>query len=142
MSIGAVLAGKGSEVATIDSSATLKDAVAELAQRRIGALVVLEGGEVAGILSERDLIQCLQRHGGDLLGQSVRDAMTAPAVTVEPDLAVLSALSLMTTRRIRHLPVSRNGVLAGIVSIGDLVKYRLDRIEAEANAMRAYIQSA
>lgn len=142
MTIGAVLAGKGSEVATIVSQSSLGDVVEQLAARRIGALVVLDRGQIAGIISERDLIHCLQHHGAGLLDLAVADAMTSPAITAEPDLPVLSALALMTQRRIRHLPVTRGGALAGIVSIGDLVKYRMERIEAEAEAMRAYIQSA
>lgn len=144
MTIAAVLSSKGPEVATIASSATLGEAAAELTRNRIGALVVVGGGsEVVGVLSERDIVACLSAHGDSELGKRrVADAMTAPAITVEPETKVLSALALMTARRIRHLPVLRNGQLAGIVSIGDLVKYRIDRIEREAEAMRAYIQTA
>jgi CBS domain-containing protein len=142
--IGAVLRAKGSDVATIGTDATLGDVAAELAKRRIGALVVLaEDGEVAGIVSERDLVQCLAEHGAEALGQSVQAAMTAEVITAPRDLAVLTALAVMTQRRVRHLPVmDGSGRLAGIVSIGDLVKHRMERIEAEAEAMRAYIQSA
>jgi CBS domain-containing protein len=142
--IGAVLRAKGSDVATIGTDATLADVAAELAQRRIGALVVLAGGgEVAGIVSERDLVQCLAEHGAEALGQSVESAMTAEVITAPRDLPVLTALAVMTQRRVRHLPVTDgSGRLAGIVSIGDLVKHRMERIEAEADAMRAYIQSA
>lgn len=140
MTIRTVLSGKGPEVATIAASAPLSEAVAELARRNIGALVVLESGSVAGIISERDLVGCLHRHGPALLEQKVADAMSAPAVTVEPDTEVLSALALITRRRIRHLPVIEHGQLVGIVSIGDLVKHRIDRMEAESAAMRAYIQ--
>lgn len=143
MTIAAVLSGKGRDVATIARSATLGDAAAELARRNIGALVVVdEAGEVAGVLSERDLVACLAEHGdSDLLGRPVAEAMTAPAVTVLPSTPVLSALALMTAKRIRHLPVLQNGRLTGLVSIGDLVKYRIDHIEQEAEAMRSYIQS-
>ena len=142
MTIGAVLAGKGSDVATIESDRSLRDAVEKLSERRIGALVVVDGGRVAGVISERDIIHCLRKHGAELLDMPVSAAMTAPAITVDPDMPVLAALALITQRRIRHLPVIRNGALSGIVSIGDLVKYRMERIEAEAEAMRAYIQSA
>lgn len=141
MTVAAVLAGKGSEVATIEAGAPLRSAVAELARRNIGALVVTSGHEqVAGVISERDLVTCLERHGAELLDRAVSEAMTAPAITVEPRTPVLSALALMTQKRIRHLPVVENQRLTGLVSIGDLVKYRIEHIEQEAAAMRAYIQ--
>ncbi|UUR07177.1 CBS domain-containing protein [Sphingomonas glaciei] len=144
MTIAAVLSSKGPEVATITSAATLGEAATVLTRNKIGALVVVEGsGAVAGVLSERDIVACLSAHGDEELGRRrVEDAMTAPAITVDPATPVLTALALMTARRIRHLPVVTNGKLAGIVSIGDLVKYRIDRIEQEAEAMRSYIQSA
>jgi len=88
------------------------------------------------------VIHCLQADGPAGLERRVGDVMTAPVQTVAPDDAVLAALSLMTRRRIRHLPVVEGGRMVGFVSIGDLVKYRIDRIEAEAAAMRDYIQSA
>lgn len=142
MTIAAVLSNKGREVATIARDATLREAAAELASRNIGALVVLdESGEVAGVLSERDIITCLAAHGDShLLDRPVSEAMTAPAITVLPAHPVLSALALMTARRIRHLPVLQGGRLVGLVSIGDLVKHRIEHIEREAEAMRIYIQ--
>jgi CBS domain-containing protein len=141
--VGAVLAAKGSDVLTIGREATLSEAAGELAQRRIGALVVVDAdGAVVGIVSERDLVQCVAAQGPDALSQNVDVAMTADVITATPDLPVLTALAVMTKRRVRHLPVTVDGRLAGIVSIGDLVKHRMERIEAEAEAMRAYIQSA
>ena len=142
MTIAAVLRSKGSEVETITAHATVGDAVARLGQRRIGALPVVEGTEVVGIMSERDVIYCLRDHGPEVLDWPVSRVMSAPAITAEPSMDVLAALALMTQRRIRHLPVVADGGLLGIVSIGDLVKYRMERIEAEADAMRTYIQSA
>lgn len=144
MTIAAVLSIKGPEVATITGNATLGEAATELTRHRIGALVVVGAtGEVTGVLSERDIVACLAAHGDEELSKRrVEDAMTAPAISVAPDSKVLSALALMTARRIRHLPVLKDGQLVGIVSIGDLVKYRIDRIEREAEAMRAYIQTA
>jgi CBS domain-containing protein len=142
MTIAAILSAKGTEVATIASDAPLSEAVAELGGRRIGALLVIDVGEVKGIISERDVIYCLREHGADVLDWPVSRAMSSPAIVVEPDTEVLSALALMTQQRIRHLPVIDQGELKGIVSIGDLVKHRIDRIEAEAEAMRSYIQSA
>ena len=137
-----ILASKGTEVATIDSAEKLSEAVSKLGQRRIGALLVMEQGQIAGIVSERDVVYCLKDHGAEVLGWPVSRAMTSPAITVDPSTSVLAALGIMTRRRIRHLPVIENGRLAGIVSIGDLVKYRMEKIEQEANAMREYIQSA
>ena len=142
MTISAILSSKGSEVATIRADETVSAAVATLGERRIGALPVVEGDRIVGIMSERDVIYCLRDHGAEVLDWPVSRVMTAPAITADPSTAVLSALGLMTERRIRHLPVAEGGRLIGIVSIGDLVKYRMDRIEAEANAMRSYIQSA
>ena len=142
MTIRAILQSKGNEVLSISSNASIADAVALLAEKRIGALPVIDGGKVCGIFSERDVLYGLAREGAKLLDQRVADVMISPAITVELDSPVLSALSLMTRRRIRHLPVVDGETPIGFVSIGDLVKYRIDRIEAEAAAMREYIQSA
>lgn len=142
MTIRAILAHKGTDVCTIDCGETLEAAVTKLGRKRIGALLVLELGEIAGVISERDVVYCLDTHGAQVLGWPVSRVMTSPAITVDPDSSALSALGVMTERRIRHLPVVENGRLVGIVSIGDLVKYRMEKIEREANAMRDYIQSA
>jgi CBS domain-containing protein len=141
MTIAAILGGKGRDVVTITGDRTVRDAVALLAEWRIGALPVTEGEAVVGIFSERDVIGCLERSGAQALDAPVRAVMTAPAITVTRDEPVLGALSLMTRRRIRHLPVMDGAALVGFVSIGDLVKYRIERIETEANQMRAYIQA-
>lgn len=141
MTIAAILGSKGSEVVSIEGDRTVAEAVALLASRRIGAVPVMAGGQVAGIFSERDVIYGLERDGESALRRTVRDVMTAPAITVDPSESVLGALALMTRRRIRHLPVVERGACIGLVSIGDLVKYRIDRIESEAEAMRAYIQA-
>jgi CBS domain-containing protein len=142
MNIAAVLRGKGSGVDTIDGEASVYDAVRTLGEKRIGALPVIDGGRIAGIISERDVIYCLRDHGPDVLEWPVSRVMSSPAITVDPQTDVLAALAVMTQRRIRHLPVLDRGEIRGIVSIGDLVKHRMDRIEAEAEAMREYIQSA
>lgn len=142
MTIAAILSSKGSEVATIAAGDRVSAAVDTLGQRRIGALPVVEDERIVGIMSERDVIYCLRTHGAEVLDWPVSRVMTAPAITAELSTPILSALALMTERRIRHLPVAEGGRLIGIVSIGDLVKYRMDRIEAEAEAMRSYIQSA
>jgi CBS domain-containing protein len=142
MTIAAVLRRKGSEVETITADSLLSDVVRSLGEKRIGALPVVGEGRIAGIISERDVIYCLRDHGADVLDWPVSRVMTSPAITAESTMDVLAALALMTQRRIRHLPVVEDGRLLGIVSIGDLVKHRMESIEAEAEAMRAYIQSA
>ena len=142
MSIAAILQSKGSEVATGVASDSVEEAVRRLGERRIGALPVVEDGRIVGIMSERDVIYCLRDHGPEVLDWPVSRVMTAPAITATPATAVLSALALMTERRIRHLPIVEHERIRGIVSIGDLVKFRMERIEAEAEAMRSYIQSA
>jgi len=142
MNVQTILSDKGTEVATIGADATVGDAVKLLGERRIGALPVVDGENVAGILSERDVIYCLRDHGADVLEWPISRVMSSPAITVDPSTPVLSALALITQRRVRHLPVVSDGRLIGIVSIGDLVKHRIERIENEAAAMREYIQSA
>ena len=142
MTIAAILQNKGKDVLTVEADTSVRDAVALLAERRIGALPVVRGDEVAGIMSERDVIYCLRTDGAAVLDWPVERIMTAPAITVERDHQVMGALSLMTKRRIRHLPVVEGGRIVGIVSIGDLVKYRMDKIEEEAAQMLSYIQSA
>ena len=142
MTIAAVLRTKGSEVETIRAGDRLADAVGKLGARRIGALPVCDGEEICGIISERDIIYRLRDHGAEVLDWPVSRVMTSPVITITPDTDVMAALALMTQRRIRHLPVEEDGQLLGIVSIGDLVKHRMERIEAEAEAMREYIQSA
>jgi CBS domain-containing protein len=141
MSIQAILGDKGREVATISADAWVSEAVTVLGERRIGALPVVEGDRIVGIMSERDVIYCLKDHGAEVLDWPVSRLMTSPAITVDPSTDVLNALALITRKRVRHLPVVSGGQLVGIVSIGDLVKYRIERIEFEAQAMREYIQS-
>ena len=142
MTIAAILASKGRDVISITAHQSLSEAVMLLAERRIGAVPVMEGHQVVGIFSERDVMRALSQDGAAALERKVGEVMISPAITVGPAEAVIGALSLMTQRRIRHLPVVEGGRMIGLVSIGDLVKYRIDRIEADAEAMRSYIQSA
>lgn len=142
MTIASILSGKGHDVISLSSGASVKDAVDLLIGRRIGCVPVVDGGEVVGILSERDVVRSVGEKGAEVLNESVASVMTTPIVTIPPETPVMNALSLMTRRRIRHLPVIDGGKMVGFVSIGDLVKYRIDRIEAEAAAMREYIQGA
>lgn len=142
MTIARLIQGRNGSVITCRAETLVRDAVGLLAERRIGALPVMRDGKVAGIFSERDVLYRLHGEGPAVLDKRVGEVMTAPAVTVDPQTGVLDALGLMTRRRIRHLPVVRDGAMIGFVSIGDLVKYRIDSIESEAEAMRAYIQTA
>ena len=142
MTIAAILTSKGGDVATVSAGTSIRDAVAVLRDHRIGALPVVEGGVIVGIFSERDLVACICEHGPGALDRPVDQGMSSPAVTVASDTPVLTAMSIMTQQRIRHLPVVESGKIRGIVSIGDLVKHRIERIEAEAEALRTYIQTA
>jgi CBS domain-containing protein len=142
MTISAILANHQGNVFTAAPHESVGDVVARLAENRIGALPVVEGKAIVGIFSERDIVYGVAHHGSAFLTKTVAETMTAPAITVAPDTAILSALSLMTRRRIRHLPVMQGDELVGIVSIGDLVKHRIDKIEGEAAAMRDYISMA
>jgi CBS domain-containing protein len=142
MTIARLLQGRNATIVTCDASCKVRTAVDLLAERRIGALPVMRQGRVVGIFSERDVIYQLRAHGPAMLDHCVGDVMTSPAETVDPDTDVMAALSLMTQRRVRHLPVVEGDTMIGFISIGDLVKYRIDRIEADAEAMRTYIQTA
>ncbi|PNU01718.1 CBS domain-containing protein [Novosphingobium guangzhouense] len=141
MTIGRIIEGRDA-VITCDVAMSVRDAAAILAERRIGAVPVMENDEIAGIFSERDVIYKLREIGPAVLDMPLGHIMTALPVTTEPETSVMAALSLMTRRRIRHLPVVKDGRMVGFVSIGDLVKYRIDKIENEAAAMRDYIQTA
>ncbi|MCB2078878.1 MAG: CBS domain-containing protein [Novosphingobium sp.] len=142
MTVGRLIESRDAATVTCAAQATVREAISLLAERRIGALPVMADGAVAGIFSERDVIYRLQEFGPEVLDRPVGDVMTQPAVTVDPETTVLSALSLMTRRRIRHLPVVDGDRMIGFISIGDLVKHRIDKIESEAEALRTYIQTA
>lgn len=142
MTIGRLIEGRDAKIVSCDATASVREAITLLAERRIGAMPILQNGAVAGIFSERDVVYRLQQDGPAVLDRPVGEVMTKPAVSVDPDTPILSALSLMTKRRIRHLPVLVDGRMIGFVSIGDLVKFRIDRIESEADALREYIQTA
>lgn len=135
-------AGPGTEIVTCEVAMTMREALSILATRRIGALPVIDRGQVVGIFSERDVIYCLEREGEASLDKPVGEVMTAPPITIAPGTPIDEALAMMTRRRIRHLPVIENGAMCGFVSIGDLVKAQVDAIAGEAEAMRVYIQTA
>ncbi|RGP41900.1 IMP dehydrogenase [Altererythrobacter insulae] len=143
MTIARIIEGRsGADVISCDSTVPMREAVAVLAEKRIGALPVMRGGSVVGIFSERDVIYKLAHEGEVCLNRPLSDVMTATPITVEPTTLINDALALMTRRRIRHLPVIENGAMVAFISIGDLVKHHTDQIEHEAEALREYIQSA
>ncbi|HEX4847955.1 MAG TPA: CBS domain-containing protein [Novosphingobium sp.] len=142
MTIARLIEGRSGDIVSCDTRTSVAEAVKILAEKRIGALPVFAGGKIAGIFSERDVVYQLAAHGPAMLEKTVGEVMTSPAITVDPATDVLDALGQMTRRRIRHLPVVEGEAVTGFVSIGDLVKYRIDRIVSEAEAMRSYIQSA
>lgn len=141
MTIATILQRKGNDVIQVEPSDSVLSAVRLLADQRIGCVPVVADGQVVGIFSERDLVYRVAQDGPSALDHSVGDVMTAPAITIDEQTSVMQGLSLMTNRRIRHLPVVVDGALAGMISIGDLVKFRIDSIESEAAAMRDYIQT-
>jgi CBS domain-containing protein len=138
--IEVLLERKGTEVATIGRGATVAEAVAELANHGIGALVVSDDGRrIEGIVSERDVVRRLNEAGGGILADPVTSIMSTMVFTCGPDDLVDSLAETMTERRIRHVPVVRDGVLAGIVSIGDVVKSRIGELEKDRSELMEYI---
>lgn len=142
MTVRAILDLKGRDVVTIAPEKTLADAAALLSENRIGALVVVVGERVSGILSERDIVRAVARDGEAALANKVSDKMTGTVVTCGPQDTMAAVMNRMTAGRFRHLPVVDNGRLAGIVSIGDVVKFRLAEIERESSMLRDYIMTA
>jgi CBS domain-containing protein len=140
MRVATILSEKGSTVATIDSTATLAEAAAELRLRGVGALVVSRDGRtIEGIISERDLVRRLAERGELALGELVGAVMTAEVRTCDPTDTSEDLMRVITEHRTRHLPVVVDGALSGIVSIGDIVKARLDELEQEARTLHDYI---
>jgi CBS domain-containing protein len=143
MTVFSILAAKGGDVITIEPTATLAAAAALLRERRIGAAVILgAGGRVAGILSERDIVHALAARGRQALDEPLSQSMTREVATCALDEEINSIMERMTNGKFRHMPVIDGGRLAGIVSIGDIVKQRLDEMERESEAMRDYIRTA
>ena len=137
MSVGDILKAKGSDVLTIDGDATVADAVARLRDAEICALVVSPDGQrVDGMLSERDVVAGLADHGAEILDRKVADIMTSRVATCSPEDGVEKVMLEMTQMRARHFPVVEEGRLVGVVSIGDVVKNRLDEVELEKNVLR------
>jgi CBS domain-containing protein len=143
MTVKAILSRKGGDVVTIAPIAQLAEAVKLLAERRIGAIVITGPGErVAGILSERDIVRVLAERGPAVLDEQVGAIMTRNVVTCTSDETVTDIMERMTAHRFRHLPVVEQSRLIGIISIGDVVKRRVEEIEGESNALREYIATA
>lgn len=140
MSVRAILKTKGQRVVTVTQTATIRDVVATLSQEKIGVVVVSDDGDsVAGILSERDIVNGLADQGAKLLDLTARDLMTRSFTPAKLDMPILHVLDMMTQGRFRHMPVVDNGKLSGLVSIGDAVKARLDILESEAQHLKEYI---
>lgn len=138
--ISDILNRKGRDVATIRPEATLRDAVHELTERNIGALVVSsDGRSLQGIISERDVVRQLVAAGTDALGHTVRDAMSADVVTCTQKATVDDLMGTMTERRVRHIPVVEGDTLVGLVSIGDVVKSRIVELEVQTQALENYV---
>jgi CBS domain-containing protein len=143
MSVRNILDRKGADVFTIDPSATIRTAAHLMRARGIAALVVRSGDVTSGLISEREVVHAMAQHGERALTMAVSDAMTRSVIAVTPDDTLRRAMTLMTNHRVRHLIVIADGRLAGIVSIGDVVKNRLEDLEAESNVLRdAYIAAA
>lgn len=142
MTVAAILTNKGPEVVTARPDQTLEAAAKLMTERRIGSVLVREGDEVVGILSERDIVRTVAAKGAAALTMPVASAMTREVVFGHPGDTVDKVLGLMTERRIRHLPVKDGARLIGLVSIGDVVKKRIEDVEQEAEGLRAFVHGA
>jgi CBS domain-containing protein len=138
--VSQILKDKGDLVFTASPHETVGAAAALLHTRRVGAMVVVDAEEaIVGILSERDIVRVIAKEGASALTRPIAGCMSADVVFAQPEESIDALLGRMTDRRIRHLPVVRNGRLAGIISIGDLVKYKINEAQAEAEGLKAYI---
>jgi CBS domain-containing protein len=136
MTIESILRRKGTAVATIAPDASVKRAADWLRAKNIGALVVMSENVLAGLISEREIVDAFSRHGAAAASMLVKEVMQYGVTTVSPDESVYRVMKLMTHHRVRHMPVVRGGKLIGIVSIGDVVKHRLEDLELETNVLR------
>jgi CBS domain-containing protein len=143
MTVSIILAGKGRDIVTIEPSASLAEAIKVLAEKRIGAALILGADRrIAGIISERDIVRALAERGATVLGEPVSQTMTRKVETCNPNETVATIMERMTAGKFRHMPVVDQGRLVGIVSIGDIVKHRVQEMERESVAMRDYIMTA
>lgn len=143
MSVKAILEQKGRDVFTIKAEASIEAAITILGEKKIGAMVVTDDADhIKGILSERDIVRQISKLGAACLSMPIRTAMTAKVQTCREDETIETVMARMTRGRFRHLPVEKNGKLAGIISIGDVVKKRIEDVQREAEDIRAYIAMA
>lgn len=142
MTVRAVLETKGYDIVTVEPAATVRAAVKLLSERRIGAVLVMADGRIAGILSERDIVRGLGERGAAILDEKVESVMTRKVITCRPSDTVAAIMETMTENKFRHLPVVDEGRVVGLISIGDVVKRRVMDIEHEQEALRDYIKTA
>lgn len=142
MNVSKILEHKGSEIISLDVGCSVLDVAKLLGTRRIGAIPVMEGKELAGIISERDVMRGLAIKGGEVLSDKVETLMTKSVFTCSKTDTVQQLMTVMTERRIRHIPVMDEGKLIAMISIGDIVKERMQEAEQEADALKEYISTA
>ena len=139
MFVSDIIAQKGGSVFTVTPRTSLAEVSQQLSTRRIGSVLVIADDDIVGIVSERDVVRALARHGAAALALEVREVMTRDVITCDPDASIEQVMATMTSGRFRHLPVVRHGELLGLVSIGDVVKARLEETAHETEALKAYI---
>ena len=142
MTVRAILDTKGHDVESVEPGVTLAAAVKRLAERKIGAVLVMSGTRMEGILSERDIVRVLGEQGASVLDQPVSSVMTRRVVSCRPTDTVAAIMEMMTLGKFRHLPVIEGGVVVGLISIGDVVKWRVHEYESEQEALTQYIKTA
>jgi CBS domain-containing protein len=142
MTVGAILDTKGHQVESVEPTTTLSVATKHLAERRIGAVLVRTADHIDGILSERDIVRVLGEQGAAVLDQPVSNVMTRRVVSCKPSDTVSAVMEMMTVGKFRHLPVIEGGAVVGLISIGDVVKWRVQEYESEQEALRHYIKTA
>jgi CBS domain-containing protein len=142
MTVRSILNSKGHQVVSVEPDAKLSAAVKIMSEQRIGSVLVMNGTRIEGILSERDIVCVLCERGAGVLGESVSAVMTRKIISCRPSDSVAVLMEVMTSEKIRHLPVVENDRLVGLVSIGDVVKLRVQEYEAEQEALRDYIKTA
>ncbi|MEE9315377.1 MAG: CBS domain-containing protein [Rhizobiaceae bacterium] len=140
MSVAEILANKGHDVITAKASDTLETVSKTLAEKKIGAVMVLkDNGDVCGISSERDIVRLIAKHGASALGKNISDCMTKNIISCDESDSINQAMEKMTQGRFRHLPIMKNGKLVGIISIGDVVKRKIEQVERDAEELKRYI---
>ena len=142
MTVERIINEKGRDVIAAAPEASLAQIAATLAERRIGAILILDSGSLRGIISERDIVRAVAKHGPDGLKMLASEWMTSRVVTCQPQDTINEVMQMMTNGRFRHLPVVEGGRLVGVVSIGDVVKRRIEEVEHEADQIREYIATA